>query len=144
MKNKHALICSFEALLKDVPCDFAGVAIQNAEDTNIKWRYAAGNRTDKYKRITVRYGKGIAGRVISTGSPMHIEAFPNRILGKELEYPIMLAEKLVSAYAVPIHYKGRARGVLLVGRREESPFSKEEQRIVRSCCHTIEAGIEDE
>ena len=53
-------------------------------------------------KITVRYGKGIAGKVISTGRPMTVEGFPNHISGKALEYPIMLAENLVAAFAVPI------------------------------------------
>ena len=88
----------------ELPCDFVGIAIQNENGPDVRWHFAVGNDNDKYKRITVRYGKGIAGRVISTGRPIEVADFPNDILGKALEYPIMLAEKLVSAYAVPINY----------------------------------------
>src|SRR3954469_19458326 len=103
-----------QKLLVDLPCDFVGVAIQNQTGPDVRWHYAVGNGNDKYKRITVRYGKGIAGRVISTGRPIAVDNFPNGILGKALEYPIMLAERLVSSYAVPIFFQGIPKGVLLV------------------------------
>ena len=75
-----------------------GLALQNSDGPDVKWHYAAGNSNNKYMKITVRYGKGIAGKVISTGRPMTVEGFPNDISGKALEYPIMLAEKLSSCF----------------------------------------------
>ena len=71
-----------------------------------RWHYASGNLNDKYKRITVRFGKGIAGKIISSGSPMMMNDFPNGIYGKVTDHPIMLAEKLVSSYAVPLFFNG--------------------------------------
>jgi nitrogen regulatory protein A len=113
-------------------CEFVGFAIQNETGPDIRWHYAAGNLNEKYKRITVRYGKGIAGKVISTGSPMMIEHFPETIAGKAIEYPIMLAEKLISSYAVPIFHNGSPKGVLLVGRRSAYLFTENEQKMVQN------------
>ena len=122
IKQYEPLVSICQKLLVELPCDFVGVAIQY----------------DKYKRITVRYGKGIAGRVISTGRPIEVANFPNNILGKALEYPIMLAEKLVSAYAVPVFFEGMPKGVLLVGRRVSMPFQVHEQMSVRQSLQSLE------
>lgn len=120
------------ALRTEADCDFIGLAIQNRVGPDIKWLYVIGNRNDKYKHITVRYGKGIAGRVIATGSTMMVEDFPNGIQGKSLEYPIMLAEKLVAAYAVPIFHTGTPKGVLLAGKRNHYQFTEQEQQLLKS------------
>ncbi|MDZ5471609.1 GAF domain-containing protein [Bacillus sp. 31A1R] len=127
-----------QELLKEIQCDFVGLAIQNKRGPDINWRFAAGNLTDKYKRITVRYGKGIAGGVILTGRPMSVNDFPNNIVGKVLEYPIMLAEKLLFSYAVPIHVKGIPKGVLLVGRRTKNIITVEEQLIVQKYANKLD------
>ncbi|QVY59969.1 GAF domain-containing protein [Cytobacillus gottheilii] len=128
-------------LLVDIPCEFAAIAIQIPKGSDVKWKHAAGNLNDKYKRITLRYGKGIAGRVISTGTPIHLDRFPDNIIGRDLEYPIMLAEKLISAYAVPIILNGSAKGVLLVGRRVKKPFQLHEQKAVRDYTSKLEKVV---
>lgn len=118
-------------LMEQLNCDFIGLAIQNQSGPEVSWHYAIGNSNDKYKRISVRYGKGIAGKVISTGRPMIMNSFPNEFQGKALEYPIMLAENLISSYAVPILYKGSPKGVLLIGHRKPYVFTDAEQREVQ-------------
>jgi nitrogen regulatory protein A len=128
-------------LQQDIGAEFVGLAIQNEVGPDVRWHCCAGNLNDKYKRITVRYGKGIAGRVISSGSPMMITRFPEQILGKSTDYPIMLAEKLVSSYAVPLFFNGVPKGVLLVGHREEYNFSEEEQQLVKKSAIYLEEAI---
>jgi signal transduction protein with GAF and PtsI domain len=131
-----------EKVLAEIECDFVGLALQNSDGPDVTWHYATGNNNNKFMRITVRYGKGIAGKVISTGRPMTVEGFPHRISGKALEYPIMLAEKLVTAFAVPIHYNGLPKGVLLVGKRTNQSFSKSEQIAVLKSTKCLEEKID--
>jgi nitrogen regulatory protein A len=138
MSKYQSLADACKNLLFELPCDFIGLAIQDPNGPNVKWHYALGNENDKYKRITVRYGKGIAGKVISTGSPMKVDDFPKDIVGKPVEYPIMLAEKLVSSYAVPIAYESFPKGTLLVGRRSYKPFSGHEQVLVLKTVKALE------
>jgi nitrogen regulatory protein A len=130
-----------EKVLAEIKCDFVGLALQNSDGPDVKWHYAAGNSNNKYIRITVRYGKGIAGKVIATGRPMTVEGFPHHISGKPLEYPIMLAEKLVTAFAVPIHFNSLPKGVLLVGKRTNQSFSKSEQMAVLKATKCLEEKI---
>jgi nitrogen regulatory protein A len=141
LKEFGVAVQTCSELLQGIEADFVGLAIQNEVGPGVRWHCAAGNLNDKYKRITVRYGKGIAGRVISSGSPMMITSFPQNILGKSTDYPIILAEKLVSSYAVPLFFKGIPKGVLLVGQHEEHMYSEEEQKLVKETALFLEKAI---
>ncbi|MFC3883497.1 GAF domain-containing protein [Bacillus songklensis] len=140
IKNQQ-VVEECDKLLHLVSCDFVGLAFQNKVGPDVRWHYAIGNRNDKYQRIAVRYGKGIAGRVISTGRSIIVDDFPNHIQGKVLEYPIMLAENLVSAYAVPLFCNGIPRGVLLVGRRAKYPFIEKKQLYVDQSAKNLEGIV---
>ncbi|WP_409273576.1 GAF domain-containing protein [Neobacillus sp. SCS-31] len=131
-----------EQLREAIGCDFVGLALQNRVGLNIRWHFASGNLNDKYERITVRYGKGVAGKVISTGSPLLVENFPENILGKTTDHPIMLAEKLVSAYAVPLFFRGMPKGVLLAGNRTASSFSAQSCLMVKETATALEKILE--
>jgi nitrogen regulatory protein A len=132
-----------DQLRLETQCDFVGLAIQNESGPDVRWHYAAGNLNDKYKLITVRFGKGIAGKIISTGSPMMMTDFPNDIFGKVTDYPIALAEKIVSSYAVPLFFNHVPKGVLLVGKREKYTFSDGEQEQVREAAQTLEQRLKE-
>ncbi|MFJ5716159.1 GAF domain-containing protein [Neobacillus sp. NPDC093127] len=127
-----------DSLMVEAGCDFVGLAIQNTVGPDVRWHYAAGNLNDKYERITVRFGKGIAGKIISSGSAMMLADFPNDIFGKVTDYPIMLAEKLVSSYAVPLFFNAVPKGVLLIGKRESFTFPDYIQQQVKDAAEALE------
>jgi len=136
-KNYDPILRECEQIKAQIHCDFVGFAFQNTIGPDIKWHIAAGNYNEKYKLISVRYGKGIAGRVISTGGAMTIADFPNDIVGKALEYPIMLAEKLIYSFAVPVQFKGMAKGVLLIGNRSNQSLSAQDKLLVQAASSRI-------
>jgi hypothetical protein len=138
LNNQTYMKLACEQLQETFECDFVGLAFQESKGPNIGWKVASGNSNDKYKRITLRYGKGIAGRVLSTGRPMEIKYFPQNILGKALEYPILLAEKLLYAYAVPIFINGVPKGVLLVGFRSETFIDDTGKKLVEKAAKELE------
>ncbi|NRD78046.1 GAF domain-containing protein [Bacillus sp. BRMEA1] len=127
-----------ERLKAKIRCDFVGLAFQNEAGPDVRWHYAAGNMNDKYKRIIVRFGKGIAGKVISSGCPLMMTNFPHDIHGKMTDYPIALAEKLVSVYAVPLFLPTVPKGVLLIGNRASYLFTGEEQETVNDAAKALE------
>ena len=133
-----------EGLKKRIGCEFVALALQNQVGPDVSWHYASGNLNDKYKRITVRFGKGIAGKIISSGSPMMLIDFPNDIYGKVTDHPIMLAEKLVSCYAVPIFINSSPKGVLLVGKREKYIFSEDDQEMVQDAALELEQILQNQ
>ncbi|MEH7302397.1 GAF domain-containing protein [Neobacillus drentensis] len=144
IKEIPAVIEVCNQLLTAVNCDFVSLALQNEVGPDVRWHYASGNLNEKYKRITVRFGKGIAGKIISSGSPMMMTDFPNGILGKVTDHPIMLAEKLVSAYAVPLFFNSVPKGVLLIGNRESTIFTEAEQQKVYDSAITLEQILKDQ
>ncbi|MBV7506323.1 GAF domain-containing protein [Bacillus sp. sid0103] len=138
IKGLQEVIEVCNRLITVTSCEFVALALQNEVGPDVRWHYAAGNLNDKYKRITVRFGKGIAGKIISSGSPMMIIDFPNGIFGKVTDHPIMLAEKLVSTYAVPLFFYGAPKGVLLIGNRKASTFSEIDQEQVKESAQALE------
>ncbi|GHI00238.1 GAF domain-containing protein [Neobacillus kokaensis] len=144
LRELPAIIEVCEKLKTAAACEFVGLALQNETGPDVRWHYASGNLNDKYKRITVRFGKGIAGKIISSGSKMMISDFPNQIFGKVTDYPIMLAEKLISSYAVPLFFNYVPKGVLLVGNRESHVFSEEVQQMVDDSALVLEQLLKEQ
>lgn len=144
IKELEAVIKVCDSLMTVVGCEFVALALQNEVGPDVRWHYAAGNLNDKYKRITVRFGKGIAGKIISTGSPMLLSDFPNGIIGKVTDHPIMLAEKLVSTYAVPLFFNAVPKGVLLIGNRKASTFTEVEQQHVKESAYSLEQILKEQ
>jgi nitrogen regulatory protein A len=136
---KQLFLEECKKLKKELLCDFTGVALQKQTELDVTWPFVCGNRNTKYQYITVRFGKGIAGKVISTSSPMKIMEFPNGIIGKSTDYPIMLAEQLISAYAVPLLLKGVPRGALLIGYRQTHDFKESDLQSIKTFANQVEA-----
>lgn len=122
MKVKDEILQVCNKMAQEVPCEFVGLAVYHSSAKEIRWHVAIGNRNDKYKRIIVRYGKGIAGQVIRNGRPMTVIGPFDQRAGKQTEYPILIAEQLLSAYAVPVSSHGIPWGVLLIGNRSGDSF----------------------
>lgn len=102
--------------------DFMSLALaEPAEyDYVIRWKYASGNTNDRYKRIVLQSGRGIAGIVFKTGKPFLIPSVQNDVKPDTLfNYPITKMENLNSIGAVPVWNDARVAGVLLGGFRGE-------------------------
>lgn len=129
IQNKEVLeICT--ELFESIQCDFVGFALQNDEKQVVEWKVAVGNQNELYKQISVHDGKGIAGHVVSKGDYLDIEQFPEDIRGSVSDYPIMLAENLLSAFAVPVSYDDIPQAVLLVGKRKRKSITTEEKHVI--------------
>ncbi|PWK15672.1 GAF domain-containing protein [Tumebacillus permanentifrigoris] len=115
---QHAL----DDLRAQVAADFLALAIPEP-DGQMRWQYASGNRNDRFKRIFLRPGKGIAGRVVSLGRPVAVEGMTPKAGDDPRDYPILLAEGLCCAVGVPVLRGERVHGVLLVANRSERIFA---------------------
>lgn len=118
--------------------DFASIAlVQSAADQFVlTWQYVSGNLNNRYKRIVLHSGKGVAGRVFKTGKPMLIANIKTDLEPNDLfNYPIIVSEQLQSVCAVPLWKEGRVVGVLLVGFRGED-------RITDSLIHEFQQSID--
>lgn len=145
MGSQHGDIeTSLSELRRLTATDFAAIAWLDDTNRTIRWRYASGNRNDRYKRIVLRYGKGIAGKVINSGRPMVLDFFTPKSGDDPREYPILLAEGLKSIVAVPITRDERAKGVLLVGCRVSRTFEDNEVELVISVAEQLETMLRQE
>ena len=90
----------------------------NIEYPILKWNYASGNLNDRYKRIRLQSGKGIAGIVYKTEKSLLFKNIPDEIPESELiTYPIIISERLKSLGAIPLFHQGCLVALLLVGFR---------------------------
>lgn len=120
-----------------VTCDFVGFAIQSDDGLEVKWHIATGGSGDIHTKLSATYGRGIAGQVVATESCVEIHDFPNDIQGHVRDYPIMIAERLIYAFAVPVLHNGISNGVLLAANRTNEPLSNEEKAIVMEAAKEI-------
>ena len=107
--------------------DFIALAlVQSAEHRFApKWEYAIGNRSDRYSRIILQTGKGIAGHVFKTGKPLHVKDAEELMQKDEFyNYPIVISEGLTSFGAIPLYKSNCVQGVLLVAYRGERKLGK--------------------
>ncbi|HEX5563542.1 MAG TPA: GAF domain-containing protein [Sporosarcina sp.] len=109
--------------------DFIGIAlVQSAERRfELRWTYVTGNRSERYRRIKLQSGKGIAGLVFKTGKPMFIRNSDEEwSTGDLFNYPIVTAEGLKSFGAIPLYKYDRVKGVMLVGFRSAGKLTSEQ------------------
>lgn len=61
--------------------EFVGIALQaELYPYPIKWCFVAGNRNERFRKITLRRGFGIAGLVLRTGKPFYSNDLPKYTL----------------------------------------------------------------
>lgn len=122
---------SYETLVQNVfhssDYDFVGIAMQGVDSLcQIKWRFVRGNISQRYQRIILRNGIGIAGLVLRTGQPFYgndLQDTPQSLMYT----PISEVEKLNSAAAIPLldPQTHAVIGVLLAGYRNGQNVSHE-------------------
>lgn len=125
---EHDYEATVHAVRDQYGFDFVSLAfVQSAaDDFVLTWQFAAGNLTNRYKKVILRSGKGIAGIVFKTGKPVLVTK-----LSKEMEqnlllnYPIVAYERLRSLGALPLYKGDHVCGVLMAGYRTENTMTKE-------------------
>ncbi|MBT2289336.1 GAF domain-containing protein [Paenibacillus albidus] len=128
MKNKVDYQLELDQIRNVLGYDFMALAlVESAEfDYVIKWKYASGNLNDRFKRIVLRSGRGIAGLVFKTGKPLLLSSVRNQVgLNHLFKYPIIKSEELASIGAVPLWNDARVAGVLLGGFRSGLQVNEE-------------------
>jgi signal transduction protein with GAF and PtsI domain len=117
------------ALLKELGSDFCALGLLEPESRVLSWRWAAGNVSDRYRSIEDRPGRGFHLSVLKVGRPMTLQVAELISARQVHEYPILLSEKLRSAYAVPLQRDTHLTGVLLVGDRTRRIYRPEDRGI---------------
>lgn len=102
-----------DGLRLNTSSDFCGLACLNG--TMLRWKYTSGASNERVKRMEMRAGQDLVGTALRTGRTARSDA---QSTGEHTpgRCPLMLAERLVCAIAVPVFQEGSVPGaVLLVG-----------------------------
>ena len=116
---KHKL----NTLCTGTSSDFVAFAQVNERNQSIHWNYVVGNRNQRYKQMVGKSGKGLSGTVLRFGRIIVVDLNTPDYEKTRLEYPIMLAENLYSAIAVPVYFKDKIDGILLVASRSLKAYT---------------------
>ncbi|MDJ1109358.1 MAG: GAF domain-containing protein [Macrococcoides caseolyticum] len=115
--------------LKDkLNVDFVGLAMPSdlILQTDIHWTFVSGATNERYKKIELQKGKGIAGFVLKSGrSWIELDISTCSIATHIFDFPIVRFEKLTNFMAIPLWKYNKVAAVLLVGNREQRPFNLE-------------------
>jgi len=132
-ERETKLLTEMGRLLEELGSDFCALGLLDPDTRILAWRWAAGNISDQYLAIQDKPGRGFHRSVVKIGRAMSLHV-SELISSRQLhDYPILLAEKLRSAYAVPLWNGREVAGVLLVGDRVRRIYRPEDRsRAVRA------------
>ena len=107
--------------------DFVGLAMaaENGDgEIVIKWKYVSNNRNNRYQKIVLQVGKGIAGIVWKTARPYVVED-AKKDIQETKDFPLTITEQLVSMAAIPLLNGHEVQAVLLGGFRKKKKLNQE-------------------
>lgn len=143
MRNVQGIIQKeLDAFRTDMQADFVAIALTDPSAHAIRFQYVSGNRNDRYKRIVLRPGKGVAGKVIRMGRPLLMQFTEPKSMDDPREYPILLAEGLKSLVGVPMEAEGgRVPGMMLVGCRSFREFHQHDVQAISKKANELKKWI---
>lgn len=108
--------------------DFAALALLSQDGRRYRWQYTSGNQNDRYKQMVVRKGKGLAGMAVLLGRTLTIDSQSDLSIKLDMDSPLMMAEGLQAAAAIPVREAVGDHGVLVIGIRRTYCYSENELR----------------
>jgi nitrate/nitrite-specific signal transduction histidine kinase len=123
--------------------DGAGLALADGPAQEIRWTVFTGGRQEAFKEIRLRLGEGVAGRVVATGNPVMVEDTLQEVPDRPETYPILSAEGLRGALAVPLRRGDRALGALMVAYRAPRRFAESEVVLLSSFANQVAVAVEN-
>ena len=124
-------------------CHFVAVATLDAKTSSVTYRETVGNKSEFFTSGKNEKNRGIPGRVIASQQPFIISNFPNKPPVDPLEFPVIDAENLVSAFGVPVTNKGRWFGALVVGYRRYHEITEEEVQLTTNLANQTALALEN-
>lgn len=112
--------------------DYAALGRLDVQRLEVEWLVQEGSLSATPPVTRVPLGRGIRGRVISTGQPICIPNFPETTLDPPEQHLTMLAEKLRAALAVPIMINDEPAGVLMVACRRPAEYGPDQTQVLRN------------
>ena len=102
--------------------DTAFIALHDEKTDELCWHISSGLVTERFKRLRVPMGHGLAGKVAQSGKWIVVEDYFKEI-GSDFDH-ITRAEGLISGISVPIQIGQTNYGVLFAFNRTKTHFPK--------------------
>ncbi len=120
--------------------DIGGILLWDSAGQLLGYRVHRGLSEDYVAGIQLRPGEGLAGKVSSTGTSVHVTDI---LADSGTAYPDLIIKEGLRAFAsVPLPSEDGILGVLNVASREVRRFSTEDMRLLESIGGQIGAAIE--
>lgn len=116
---------------KRLSADFAALAWMSDDEHRMVWQFVSGSCSARYRTLPIRPGRELAGAVYRIGRPLAWDESTPDLRRKRLESPLMMAEELKAAAAVPIVEADDIRGILLVGQRSDRRYSADDLHAIK-------------
>jgi anti-sigma regulatory factor (Ser/Thr protein kinase)/putative methionine-R-sulfoxide reductase with GAF domain len=107
--------------------DTAAILLLEDDDTTLIPRAAKGLEEEVERGIRIPVGRGFAGRVAATRSPVRIL----NVAEADIYNPILREKGLASLLGVPLHLEGQVMGVLHVGTLTQRAFDDEDVELLQ-------------
>ncbi|MCZ8518181.1 MULTISPECIES: GAF domain-containing protein [Paenibacillus] len=133
----------FDRLRTETGSDFVGIAVTDGSHRQGRWIGASGSQNDRYRHMVLKPGRGLAGTALLTARSVTGRAGSRQRASGDADCPLMLAEGLSSAAAVPIRHLGRMLGVLYVGMRQEHEYTPFSLTVLEARAETIGGQLRD-
>jgi len=125
----HALSTVVSNIIWVLECNIAAVALLDPERSSISWKTVLGNRTAVFDTAGVKIGHGFVGRTMAGKTRMIINEIPGDPALGRTDAELFEAEGLRAVLGVPVMYKEKVFGVLMIGYRTDHLFSENEIRL---------------
>jgi signal transduction histidine kinase len=118
--------------------DTAVILLLDEQGNELVASWARGLEEEVEARVRVPVGKGFAGRVAATRSPVYI---PD-VRRAEVVNPLLVKRGLTSLLGVPLMVEGRLLGVIHVGSLAPRVFTNDDERTLQLLADRIALAIE--
>jgi HD-GYP domain-containing protein (c-di-GMP phosphodiesterase class II) len=107
-----------EQVTDELEVDAADVLLLDEEDQQLVFVAGQGFKTDALKYSKLDIGQGMAGRAAETGEIIYINNLNDELTSLH-QSPLIVDEKFVAYFGVPLITKGKVKGVLEIFHRSE-------------------------
>jgi len=104
----------------------------------IFWKALSGGLRAERRKVRWQVGEGLIGTAVGDGKWLMLPED-----GDPLGDPILGPEAVRTALVVPMEARGRVLGALVVGRRQNRPFSNEERRLLSGLAMQAAIALEN-
>lgn len=130
---------SLEHIHKMLDGDTGSILLISEDRQNIEIRSARGLEDEGEKNIKIPIGKGVAGKVISTGEPILVDD----VRQVEVDSHMLHQKNVRCLMAVPLRTKERIIGVLQIARLRDAPFQQDELQFFQLIADRLATAIDN-